>query len=115
MDARTDGLRWLSWEVPDDAELSVRRVKQANPRISTEQLREQRQREVVQRAKPFRIRDTRVGFKGRSFRTPSTHRFIAPDQEFAEYACCSDVVAQSLTLSSKAGRALVIAVTHDDE
>jgi hypothetical protein len=37
------------------------------------QLREQRQREVVQRAKPFRIRDTRVGFRGRSFRTPSTH------------------------------------------
>jgi hypothetical protein len=79
------------------------------------QLRDQRQREVVQRAKPFRIRDTRVGFKGRSFRTPSTHRFIAPDLEFSEYACCSDVVAQSLTLSSKAGRALVIAVTHDDE
>ena len=46
VDARTDGLRWLSWEVPEDAELSIRRVKQANPAswITTEQLREQRQR-----------------------------------------------------------------------
>ena len=46
VDARTDGLRWLSWEVPEDAELSLRRVKQANPAswITTEQLREQRQR-----------------------------------------------------------------------
>jgi phage terminase large subunit-like protein len=44
--ARTDGLRWLSWEVPEDAELHIRRVKQANPAswITTEQLREQRQR-----------------------------------------------------------------------
>ena len=46
VDARTDGLRWLSWEVPEEAELSIRRVKQANPAswITTEQLREQRQR-----------------------------------------------------------------------
>ena len=46
VDARADGLRWLSWEVPEDAELSIRRVKQANPAswITTEQLREQRQR-----------------------------------------------------------------------
>jgi phage terminase large subunit-like protein len=45
-DARTDGLRWLSWEVAEDAEVSIRRVKQSNPAswISTEQLREQRQR-----------------------------------------------------------------------
>ena len=44
--ARADGLRWLSWEVPEDAELSIRRVKQANPAtwITTDQLREQRQR-----------------------------------------------------------------------
>jgi hypothetical protein len=46
VDARTDGLRWLSWEVPEDADLTIRRVKQANPAswISTAQLREQRQR-----------------------------------------------------------------------
>jgi phage terminase large subunit-like protein len=46
VDARADGLRWLSWEVPEDAELSIRRVKAANPAswISAEQLREQRQR-----------------------------------------------------------------------
>jgi phage terminase large subunit-like protein len=46
LDARTDTLRRLSWQVPEDAELSVRRVKQANPAswITTEQLREQRQR-----------------------------------------------------------------------
>jgi phage terminase large subunit-like protein len=46
VDARTDGLRWVSWEVPEDAELSIRRVKQANPAtwITAEQLREQRQR-----------------------------------------------------------------------
>ena len=46
VDARTDGLRWLSWELPEDAELSMRRVRQANPAswITTEQLREQRQR-----------------------------------------------------------------------
>jgi hypothetical protein len=42
------------------------------------QLSEQRQREVVQRAKPFRIRDTRVDFRGRSFRTPSTHDCAHP-------------------------------------
>jgi phage terminase large subunit-like protein len=46
VDARTDGLRWLSWELPEDAELSIRRVKQANPAswITTAQLREQRER-----------------------------------------------------------------------
>jgi phage terminase large subunit-like protein len=46
VDARTDGLRWLSWEVPEDAELQIRRIKSANPAswITTEQLREQRQR-----------------------------------------------------------------------
>ena len=42
------------------------------------QLREQRQREVVQRAKPFWIRDTRVGFRWWPIRTPSIHRFLAP-------------------------------------
>jgi phage terminase large subunit-like protein len=44
--ARGDGLRWLSWEVPEDAELTIRRIRQANPAswISAEQLREQRQR-----------------------------------------------------------------------
>ncbi len=46
VDAHTDGLRWLSWEVPEDAEVTIRRVKQANPAswITTGQLREQRQR-----------------------------------------------------------------------
>jgi phage terminase large subunit-like protein len=46
VDARADGLRWLSWELPEDAELSIRRVKAANPAswISTGQLREQSQR-----------------------------------------------------------------------
>lgn len=46
LDARAAGLRWLAWQVPEDAELSIRRVKQANPAswISSEQLREQRQR-----------------------------------------------------------------------
>lgn len=46
LDARTGGLRWLSWEVPEDAELTIRRVKAANPVswISAEQLREQRER-----------------------------------------------------------------------
>ena len=44
VDARTGGLRWLSWELAEDAELS--RAKQVNPAswITTEQLREQRQR-----------------------------------------------------------------------
>jgi phage terminase large subunit-like protein len=46
LDARAGGLRWLAWQVPDDAELSIRRVKQANPAswINSEQLREQHQR-----------------------------------------------------------------------
>jgi phage terminase large subunit-like protein len=33
LDARTDGLRWLSWEVPEDAELSIRRVKAGESRL----------------------------------------------------------------------------------
>ena len=47
VDARTAGLRWLSWEVPEDADAhDPRVVKQANPAswITAEQLREQRQR-----------------------------------------------------------------------
>lgn len=47
VDARTDGLRWLAWELPEDAGIdSMRSVKAVNPAswITTAQLREQRQR-----------------------------------------------------------------------
>jgi phage terminase large subunit-like protein len=47
VDARANGLRWLSWELPDDADLDdVRAVKRVNPAswITPAQLREQRQR-----------------------------------------------------------------------